>query len=139
MNGKQLTKQEMRDRRIDKGNKIKNNHNTSLRPKCIEEDQDITLSSRGFFTPCCWLDDELYWNQPWVDKFYEEHLNITENKDIKDIFLSREWLDFYTMLKNNPQDAPPVCYEYCGGAIETDKITNIENYDNMQIITRVKH
>ena len=68
-----------------KGNAIKNDPSTKLRPKCIVEDQDITLSSRGFFTPCCWLDDELYWHQPWIEKFYSEHLNIEKNEDIKEI------------------------------------------------------
>ena len=27
-------------------------------PKCIYSEQEPCLSSEGFFTPCCWFDDE---------------------------------------------------------------------------------
>jgi len=139
MNRGRKERKKWRDAKKKHGEAIKKASNACLSPKCIVDEQDITLSSRGFFTPCCWLDDELYWHQEWVHKFYREHLNITANNDIKDIFLSREWIDFYEMLRNNPQDAPPVCYEYCGGALETDKIIDVESHDDVNIITRAKH
>ena len=124
-----------RERLEQKGKAIKNDPKTKLRPKCIAEGQDITLSSQGYFTPCCWLDDELYWHQPWIEKFYSKHLNITNNEDIKDILCSKEWIDFYNMLRNNPDLAPPVCYEYCSDKIITNKIVTED--DN--VIVRIKH
>ena len=33
----------------------------------------------------------------------------------------REWTDFYDMLKNKPEQAPPVCKEYCGSDWNEDR------------------
>jgi len=112
---------------IAKGNKIKQNGDT-LCPRCIFKDQDLTLNSQGYFTPCCWLDDELYRNQPWVDSFFSEHLNITNHDNIQDIFDSKEWVEFWDMLLNRPEDAPPVCYEYCASP-QGDKETLDKTYE----------
>lgn len=98
---------------IDKGNAVKANKNNELCPRCIFKDQDLTLNSQGYFTPCCWLDDELYRNQPMVNNFYKPHLHIDQNENIQDIFDSSEWVEFWDILLNRPEDAPPVCYEYC--------------------------
>ena len=100
------------ERLIAKGNSFKE-FGHKLCPRCIYEDQEITLSSEGYFTRCCWLDDELYRNQKWVGSFFNKHLNIENNNNIEDIFNSKEWKRFWKMLLKNPQDAPPVCYEYC--------------------------
>ena len=83
-------------------------------PKCIYHDQEVTLSCNGFFTPCCWVDDELYRDQDWIKTLFKEHLKLENNENVEDIFKSREWIDFYDMLKNKPEQAPPVCKNYCG-------------------------
>jgi len=98
-------------RLVDKGNAVKKN--SVLCPRCIFEEQQLVLSSEGYFAPCCWLDDELYRSQPYVNNFFEEHLNIENNDNIQDIFDSKEWKNFWDILLNHPEDAPPVCYEYC--------------------------
>ena len=108
-------KTEWQQRLIDKGNSIKNK-GIKLCPRCIYEDQEITLSSEGFFTPCCWLDDELYRVQPYVTDFFNENLNIENNSNIQDIFDSDEWKNFWDILLNSPEEAPPVCYEYCASS-----------------------
>ena len=115
---KKLTK-EQRDRKKDnwqkrliaKGNSIKKN--STLCPRCIFEDQEITLSSEGYFSPCCWFDDELYRNQKHVGDLFQPHLNIENNDNIQDIFDSKEWQTLWEILLNRPEDAPPICYEYC--------------------------
>jgi len=94
-------------RLTEKGNTIKEEGN-KLCPRCIYEDQEITLSSEGYFTPCCWIDDELYRNQPRVNDFFKEHLHIENNSNIQDIFDSKEWSEFWDILLNRPEDAPPV-------------------------------
>lgn len=106
-----------------------------LKPKCIYNDQELTLSSMGYFTPCCWVDDELYRNQPWVKTLFREHLKLQNNEKVEDIFKSKEWTDFYNMLRNNTKDAPPVCYKFCSKGIKTNEIKSDE--DN--ITTRWKH
>ena len=90
-----------------------------LKPKCIFENQDLTLSSTGYFTPCCWVDDELYRKQPWVKILFKEHLKLQNNEKVEDIFKSKEWTDFYNMLRNNTKDAPAVCYKFCSKGVIT--------------------
>lgn len=92
-------------------NKVRN-----LKPRCIYEEQEITLSSEGYFTPCCWTDDELYKQQPWISSFFSPHLHIDNNDTVEQIFNSKEWRRFFKMLLKNPNNAPPVCFEYCASA-----------------------
>lgn len=119
---------------VEKGNRIKNDEKNILCPRCIYKEQDLTLNSQGYFTPCCWLDDELYMNQPWVPDFFKPHLNIANNDNIQDIFDSKEWADFWDMLLNRPEDAPPVCYEYCASP-QGDKET-LEKTHDFEIIRK---
>lgn len=119
---------------VKKGNKIKDNKKNVLCPRCIFKEQDLTLSSQGYFTPCCWFDDELYRNQPWVDSFFNSHLNIKNHENIQDIFDSKEWVDFWDMLLNRPEEAPPICYEYCA-APQGDKEI-LEKTDDYEVIRR---
>ena len=90
-------------------------------PKCIYKKQEATLSCNGFFTPCCWVDDVLYRDQDWIKTLFKEKLNIKNNENVEDIFKSKEWTDFYDMLKNKPEQAPPVCKEFCGSDWNEDK------------------
>lgn len=106
-------KKRMQQEFLEKGLRQKQDKSKILCPRCIFNDQEITLSSEGFFTPCCWLDDELYRNQPYVNDFFKPHLNIEMHDNIQDIFDSKEWKDFWEILLNRPEDAPLVCYEYC--------------------------
>jgi hypothetical protein len=129
-------KEEWQQRLIKKGNKFQEQGN-KLCPRCIYEDQEITLSSEGYFTPCCWLDDELYRNQPYVNTFFKPHLNIELHDNIQDIFDSQEWKDFWDLLLNRPEDAPPVCYEYCA-TYKGNKEVLEEDYKNSVSVIR-KH
>lgn len=122
------------ERLIARGNRIKELGN-KLCPRCIYENQEITLSSEGYFTPCCWLDDELYRNQSRVNDFFNENLHIENNENIQDIFDSKEWTEFWDMLLNRPEEAPPVCYEYCASP-KGDKET-LEKEGNIEV--RRKH
>ena len=93
----------------------------NINPKCINEYQQICLSSSGYFTPCCWFDDELYRDQPWVKTLFREHLKIENNESLEDIFNSKEWTELFDMLINNPKDAPPICKKMCGSELITEK------------------
>lgn len=88
-----------------------------LRPRCIYNDQSITLSSLGFFTPCCWVDDELYRDHPAINALWNEHLHIDNNENIQDIFDSEEWKNLWDILINSPDTAPHVCKKFCGGRL----------------------
>jgi hypothetical protein len=136
---KKLTKEQQIEKKkkwqqelLDKGNAIKFDKSNKLCPRCIYDDQHITLSSEGYFTPCCWLDDELYRNQPYINDFFKPYLNIENNEDIQNIFDSKEWTKFWEILLNRPEDAPPVCYEYCASK-KGDKEILEEKIDDVVI------
>ena len=122
-------------RLTEKGNTIKEEGN-KLCPRCIYEDQEITLSSEGYFTPCCWIDDELYRNQPRVNDFFKEHLHIENNSNIQDIFDSKEWSEFWDILLNRPEDAPPVCYEYCANKQGDKEVLEQDEKNKIAVIRK---
>lgn len=124
-----IKKKEWQQKLVNKGTLIKNNKKNKLCPRCIYSDQNMVLSSEGYLSPCCWLDDELYRNQPYVNDFFQPHLNIENNKNIEDIFNSKEWKNFWDMLINHPEDAPPVCYEYCASKKGDQEIIEEKNND----------
>lgn len=115
------------------------NNKKTLLPKCIFRNQELTLSSMGYFTPCCWVDDELYRNQPWVKTLFKEHLKLQNNKKVEDIFKSKEWTDFYKMLMHNPENAPPVCYKFCSKNVITNKTKKTEFNKNNTVYTLIRH
>ena len=100
---------------------VKEKLQNRLNPQCFDPDQSICLSSGGFFTPCCWFDDELYKSQYWVSTFFRDHLDIEKNESVEDIFNSPEWKSFFDMLINNPSDAPPICHKMCGHQLEPER------------------
>ena len=106
-----------------------------LDPKCINSEQQICLSSQGYFTPCCWFDDNLKRTEVWVRNFFEEHLHINNNNDIEDIFNSKEWTEFYDMIVNSPNSAPRTCWEMCGSNLITEKL--LDTNDSIEV--RIRH
>lgn len=90
-----------------------------LKPKCLIRDktgelQCLGYSAEGYITPCCWMNDNR-------TVFFKEKLKISNNKSIKNITQSKEWIDFYHMLIEKPQKAPEVCHKFCGKNSINDK------------------
>jgi len=70
---------------------------------------------------------------------FKEHLKLQNNEKVENIFKSKEWTDFYNMLRNNPKEAPGVCYKFCSKNVITDtQIKKQQSKDNI-ISTRIKH
>ena len=80
-------------------------------PKCIERQKAPTLTARGYFLPCCWCD--MYKTLHQFESLMKDHLNINNVTDIQDIFHSEEWDEFFRILKEDPDSAPPVCKVLC--------------------------
>lgn len=111
-----------------------------LRPKCIYTEQEPCLSSEGFFTPCCWFDDEENKKEKGVDTFFFEHLNFQNFENVEDIFKSKEWVSFFTMLKENPEDAPGICKKMCGSSLITKQILDESKLsDGTKVATIIRH
>lgn len=86
-----------------------------LEPKClsITTPQGIGHSAEGYLIPCCWMDAYPRIRGIAQDIFYQEKLKISNNDNINDIIQSKEWIDFYILLRQEPDKAPPVCYRKC--------------------------
>ena len=89
-----------------------------LKPKCMIEDENgntkcLGHSAEGFIVPCCWMNDN-------TTIFYQEKIKISNNSSIKSITQSKDWIDFYKMLIDEPEKAPFTCHEYCGLSSKND-------------------
>ena len=48
-----------------------------------------------------------------VQNLYKEHLKISNVDGVDEIIFSEEWLEFFDMLKNRPEDWPDICIKIC--------------------------
>ena len=82
-----------------------------LYPRCIDGHKPPALSATGYFLPCCWCDGTK------LHKFknlLKPHFHISKVENIKDVYLSKEWDNFFAVLKYSPENAPNVCKRKCG-------------------------
>ena len=89
-----------------------------LKPKCLlntalraNNPQGIGHSAQGYLLPCCFIDALPKIRGIAQDIFYQEKLKISNNDNIADIIQSKEWIDFYILLREEPDKAPPVCHK----------------------------
>ena len=88
-----------------------------LLPKCVvpyNKDFNIKaygFSSEGYLMPCCWTIEEE--NNDFAE-LKKEKLNIKNVEKIEDITNSDEWKNFADILINKPQQAPNLCWFFCG-------------------------
>jgi hypothetical protein len=96
-----------------------------LYPKCMMTDKGLyqppALSANGFFYPCCWCDQYMEKFDREFNNLTQEHLRISNVEDIKDIFTSEEWYDFFESLIDDPKNAPSICKEKCGAKESRNK------------------
>jgi len=85
-----------------------------LKPRCINNKQQVCLSSGGSFTPCCWFDAEDKRSKDKViDGFFNPELNINNNDNVKDIIEGDYWQNFLKSLIDDPDNAPECCNRHC--------------------------
>ena len=77
-------------------------------PRCLNNTRFVSYNATGYLTPCCWVDGD-----PDFSQFFEESLYIDNNEKIEDILNSKVWQEFYHMLENKPELAPPICRRQC--------------------------
>lgn len=94
-----------------------------LFPKCVQLTYDksekevvrnvreIAYINSGYLLPCCWLDGEE--NKKFIKSLLKEKLKVENVDNVEDIITSEEWIDWFDVLINRPEEAKPVCYRYC--------------------------
>jgi len=86
---------------------------SDLKPKCVDPGIAPAYVSSGHILPCCYIDGELN-RDPAIDTLFARNLMVDRNEDITDIFTSEEWINFFDMLINRPEEAPKLCKMFCG-------------------------
>ena len=89
-----------------------------LEPKCITPEnmhvaQCLGHSAQGYLLPCCYIDAYPLKRGIAHGIFYQEKFKISNVKNIKEITQSKEWVEFYLMLQQHPDQAPKVCWKMC--------------------------
>ena len=95
---------------------------TTLDPKCIKGQKGPSLSSQGYFYPCCWLDDGNPGRQEIIDLFDLDHLHISNVSGFMEVFESEEWQEFFDILEHTPEFAPETCRIKCAKNSSDKKI-----------------
>tara|TARA_Y100000310_G_C20116161_1_gene549368 strand:- start:125 stop:442 length:318 start_codon:yes stop_codon:yes gene_type:complete len=83
-----------------------------LQPKCLLTARGASYTATGYVLPCCWIDNPKGWNDEILKKFFDPNLHIDKN-EIEEIINSKTWKNFFNLVKNNPKQAPKLCYRYC--------------------------
>jgi hypothetical protein len=68
----------------------------------------------GYFIPCCEKDQYVESMEKrgfYQKKFHIDNLHTVE--DIKNVFMSDTWQDFWQGLINDPSNAPAQCQQFC--------------------------
>lgn len=81
-----------------------------LIPKCLQG-REYGYSAMGYITPCCWIDDGNI--EKKYPKLFNKNTHINNFKSIKELLQTKEWRNFYNVLKNNPKNAPQKCWDKC--------------------------
>jgi len=110
--------------------KIKEADDT-INPKCLQ-DRAISYSVTGHILPCCWVNTS--WDQPYLKDLFLDKNHIDNFETLDEIFETSAWINFFDMLKNNPQDAPKKCKQMCNVLLDvnlegTDTVTDY-SHDN---------
>lgn len=101
------------------GNIVSDKQSQHFLPKCVYAGKrDLAYSVTGHITPCCWTN--VSWDQPYLKDIFAQENHIDNFDKIEDIFQTDAWNNFFHMLQNNPNDAPPTCIEKCSVAINDD-------------------
>ena len=92
--------------------------NYKIYPKCLNgnDPKPVYYSSLGYFLPCCWCDGD---NIKEFSQFTNNDYHINNINSVEDVTNSNVFIDFYTTLKQSPEDAPSPCKRFCG----KDKLT----------------
>ena len=71
-------------------------------PKCTLTRHPFAYSATGYLLPCCYVDRSYLPIPSQIKLLYKEHLKVKNNKDVKSIINSKEWVEFFKTLQNNP-------------------------------------
>lgn len=78
----------------------------------VRKQKAVAYSARGWFMPCCWLDD-IETDQIKEFGLLDDDIKVENVDKLEQIFLSRQWVHFHKMLVEHPENAPDICKNKC--------------------------
>jgi len=81
-----------------------------LEPQCLKG-REYGYSSMGYITPCCWMDEGNI--EKKYPNLFNKNTHMNNFKNIKQLIQTREWTNFYHVLKAKPKEAPKKCWDKC--------------------------
>ena len=116
---------------------IKDNWNLS--PRCLSGDRSPAYVNSGHISPCCWVDGDPNQKEEGYKELFTDDMKLDNFETVDKVFLSDQWVDFFSMLKNNPKAAPNICWKHCGHFVTVEgqktamrDIFNSEQYKNLK-------
>jgi hypothetical protein len=88
-------------------------------PKCIDKDEALFLSSKGYLTPCCRSAAEIEKGGANGDQFNEHYREWNINdKTFTEIAKHPFYTNLNNLVKNTPESSPYICQKNCGKVTE---------------------
>lgn len=84
----------------------------TIQPKCLNGQQELGHTARGYVLPCCWWDVPFLFDSE-IKELVKEKFRLNNASSINEILQSEEWKTFYQDLKKG--NAPSHCYKFCSG------------------------
>lgn len=93
-----------------KRNKIRDVKNIKMKPMCFEK-FPFGMTNKDELLPCCYCDSSKNMKDPQFQRLLKVS-KVSDYDKIDDIFETKEWKEFFTLLKKN---IPPcwACLETC--------------------------
>ena len=73
----------------------------------------LVSTNDGYILPCCWADNCQKVRTRDFSELTKEHLKIDNVDSIEEIIESNEWIEFFRVLTEEPENAPITCKEKC--------------------------
>jgi hypothetical protein len=88
--------------------------------------QGAAYTATGYLVPCCWCDTSK--NEELVALgLFDEELKLNNNKSIKSILLSKQWINFHKILIDSPESAPSICKQKCCESVIKKEIEELND------------
>jgi len=89
-------------------------------PKCLKGTTSLGHDTRGFIMPCCWCAGMVF-RDDGLESLTKDHLKLSNVDSVEQIISSKEWNEFFKVLKEQPEDAPQICKLVCKTGYEVKK------------------
>lgn len=91
-------------------------------PKCLKTKRELAWNNKGRVLPCCWLNTRYRtkYNEPIIKTLFNDSLDMDNNDTVEDVINSKEWTEFFNILKTPTAEKPKKCLEMCSGPVNSN-------------------